>query len=201
MERIAARCVTALRRFQPRGPYQLAGWCLAGVVAFEMARQLAKQGEQVPMLGLFDARGILPLRGSKLRTQWISCHENWIKVKYHLGELRGRRKKLRDTMNHFAKRPQPAARHESQGDLTDLALARYQPEPYAGSIVHFWSTDRPPSRYREFPGEWTPYANGSLTLHEIPGNHITMFQHPNVEILARRLREHLTSVDELAAHA
>jgi len=38
----------------PRGPYLLAGWCLGGKVAFEMARRLVASGDEVAALVLFD---------------------------------------------------------------------------------------------------------------------------------------------------
>jgi hypothetical protein len=37
MEAIAEECVVALRRHRPSGPYALAGWCGAGVLALEIA--------------------------------------------------------------------------------------------------------------------------------------------------------------------
>jgi amino acid adenylation domain-containing protein len=54
IEDMAACYVEALRTVQPHGPYQLGGWSLGGVVAFEMARQLRQQGEAVELLALID---------------------------------------------------------------------------------------------------------------------------------------------------
>ena len=39
---------------QRRGPYFLGGWCVDGVVAYEIAQQLRAAGELVALLGLFD---------------------------------------------------------------------------------------------------------------------------------------------------
>ncbi len=44
-----------LRAARPHGPYRLLGWSLGGVVAFEMARLLAAEGEEVPLLVVIDA--------------------------------------------------------------------------------------------------------------------------------------------------
>ena len=52
---LAAHHVAALRRAQPQGPYRLAGWSLGGVLAFEMAHQLRRDGQQVALLALIDA--------------------------------------------------------------------------------------------------------------------------------------------------
>ena len=44
IEAMAARYLRAVRSIQPAGPYRLCGYCYGGVVAFEMARQLAADG-------------------------------------------------------------------------------------------------------------------------------------------------------------
>jgi thioesterase domain-containing protein/acyl carrier protein len=50
VEALATRYVAAVRQVQPRGPYFIGGLCFGGLVAFEMARQLAQQGETVARL-------------------------------------------------------------------------------------------------------------------------------------------------------
>ena len=45
VEGLAERYLDKIRAIQPNGPYQLGGECFGGVVAFEVARQLAEQGE------------------------------------------------------------------------------------------------------------------------------------------------------------
>jgi hypothetical protein len=52
IEELAAGYVARIRRVQPAGPYRLAGWCFGGVVAYEMACQLERVGEQVELLCL-----------------------------------------------------------------------------------------------------------------------------------------------------
>jgi thioesterase domain-containing protein len=50
----AASYVTELRRAQPTGPYWLAGYSFGGICAYEMARQLIRDGEEVSFLGVVD---------------------------------------------------------------------------------------------------------------------------------------------------
>ncbi|MBC8446872.1 MAG: amino acid adenylation domain-containing protein, partial [Chloroflexi bacterium] len=54
VEDMAAHYVDAVRTVQPEGPYFLAGWSLGGVLAFEMAQQLHRQGQRVALLGMID---------------------------------------------------------------------------------------------------------------------------------------------------
>ena len=49
-EAMAARHVEAMRSVQPRGPYRLGGLCNGGLVAFEVARLLEREGQKVDLL-------------------------------------------------------------------------------------------------------------------------------------------------------
>jgi surfactin synthase thioesterase subunit/acyl carrier protein len=51
---MAERYLAEIRNVQPHGPWHLAGWSFGGLVAFEMARQLRAQGEEIAGLTLID---------------------------------------------------------------------------------------------------------------------------------------------------
>ena len=55
LEDIAAKCVKTIRATQAEGPYFVGGWCDSGVLAYEIAQQLRRQGQHVALLVLFDA--------------------------------------------------------------------------------------------------------------------------------------------------
>jgi thioesterase domain-containing protein len=63
IEDLAAHYIAEIRTVQPHGPYFIGGFCFAGVVAYEMARQLSEQGEELGMVALIDSylRGTRPL--------------------------------------------------------------------------------------------------------------------------------------------
>lgn len=52
---IVNRYVDAVRAASPHGPYRLGGWSMGGVVAFEMARRLEQEGEEVAFVALLDS--------------------------------------------------------------------------------------------------------------------------------------------------
>ncbi|MGH9554005.1 MAG: thioesterase domain-containing protein, partial [Terriglobales bacterium] len=56
VELMAADYLAEIREIQSTGPYHLIGECSGGVVAYEMARQLVRAGEQVAFLALLDCR-------------------------------------------------------------------------------------------------------------------------------------------------
>ncbi|HEU4733057.1 MAG TPA: amino acid adenylation domain-containing protein, partial [Kofleriaceae bacterium] len=54
VEKMAAHYLTEIREVQPHGPYRLGGWSMGGFIAYEMARLLVDQGEQVAELSMID---------------------------------------------------------------------------------------------------------------------------------------------------
>ena len=56
IESFAKDYITQLQKIIPVGPYYLAGFSFGGLVAFEMAIQLQRQGFDVPVLILLDCR-------------------------------------------------------------------------------------------------------------------------------------------------
>jgi non-ribosomal peptide synthetase component F/thioesterase domain-containing protein len=55
VEQRAAACLDEMRSIQPTGPYYIGGWCAAGPLAVETARQIVASGETVGFLVLFDS--------------------------------------------------------------------------------------------------------------------------------------------------
>jgi aspartate racemase len=55
IEEMASHYIEEIRTVQPEGPYFLGGYCLGGIVAFEMAKQLIGQGHKIALLANFNA--------------------------------------------------------------------------------------------------------------------------------------------------
>jgi thioesterase domain-containing protein len=55
VEEVAKGYVELIQRVQPKGPYALMGWCAAGALSFEIARQLVAANQEVSNLYLMDA--------------------------------------------------------------------------------------------------------------------------------------------------
>ncbi|HXM80023.1 MAG TPA: thioesterase domain-containing protein, partial [Thermoanaerobaculia bacterium] len=54
VDEMAAHYLREIRGIQPNGPYHLAGFCFGAILAFEMAQQLRRQGQEVALLASFD---------------------------------------------------------------------------------------------------------------------------------------------------
>ncbi|MCB2311577.1 amino acid adenylation domain-containing protein [Clostridium tagluense] len=55
IETIAEKYLQIIKAIQPNGEYNIAGWSLGGVIAFEIVRQLEKNHEKINNLVLFDS--------------------------------------------------------------------------------------------------------------------------------------------------
>jgi thioesterase domain-containing protein len=55
IEDMAAHYIEVMKTVQPEGPYLLGGWSLGGIVAYEMAQQLAAQGQRIRHLLMLDS--------------------------------------------------------------------------------------------------------------------------------------------------
>src|SRR5262249_18534753 len=68
IEDMAADYIKEIQSLQSEGPYFLGGYSLGGIVAFEIAQQLRKQGQEVASPVLFDPDNFhsqfMPLAGS-----------------------------------------------------------------------------------------------------------------------------------------
>ncbi len=64
VEDIAAHNIQEIRSIQPQGPYLLGGHSFGGKVAFEMAQQLQKQGQEIALLAILDTTA--PEPGNKM---------------------------------------------------------------------------------------------------------------------------------------
>ncbi|MCP4152258.1 MAG: hypothetical protein GY757_31260, partial [bacterium] len=67
---IAKDYILKIKKQQPRGPYYLAGWSIGGTIAFEMAKQLKDEKDEIAFIGLIDTKP--PSGSSKLKTDKFS---------------------------------------------------------------------------------------------------------------------------------
>ena len=102
VEDMAACYINEIRRFQPQGPYFLAGHSFGGVVAYEMARQLQALREPVGLVALFDSK---PRRDVNLSfAQKLAQHTKFLgqRLMYHTNKFFETPRK--DKIEFFARR-------------------------------------------------------------------------------------------------
>ena len=202
VEEIAGRYLPVVREASGGRPYRLAGWSMGGLVAFEMARALAAEGEEVELLALFDTPA--PRRLRRLRQP--DRRERILRFAGDLGGL-GARNPVLDADTVSGDEPledlfhrvrdaglvPPGLRFEEVVGLYRvfesnlLAAGRYRPRPYAGSLELFVSEERAADASRPDSG-WGRLAKGGVRVHQVPGDHYSILTAPGVDVLAERLR-------------
>ena len=188
---IAEPLAQAIRDAQPHGPYYLAGYCASGLLAYEVAVQLAAEGMTPTLLMLVDAYN--PAHYYKTASPAIAA----AKIGYHLGQLcrlRGpqRRAYLLERLRALRGRlavlmPSGAAPVASRNILREAALA-YVPPAYAGDVALF-QEKRP--RILSFRASWAKVVTGSLTVHDVSGHNGIMLEVSPIHELAAALSARL----------
>jgi thioesterase domain-containing protein/acyl carrier protein len=208
VEALAARYIEDMRTLQPEGPYYLVGISFGGKVAFEMARQLDLQGQQVALLALLDTSA--PGAIQKLPTQKrILSHWNnysqqgsaYLRSKAR-GFITGKLTKLHHQLHNRSKRtysklclalgyPLPQSCHSFMVRQENLQISRsYDPQPYNGKITLFRAIARNLRIASTIDSKlgWEKLARQGVEVHQIPGSHLGMLEEPNVQFLAEKLK-------------
>ncbi len=213
---IAADMAGIMRERQPVGPYCLGGWCADGMVAYEMARQLEAAGEQIQLLALFDS--LNPEYMPEFhRRQFIGRFLNSLKgqSKFHLACLR--QLDLREIPDYVMQRLKAfsemvrakwlvrQSHSQTNRDEIDMEAWRpsgmrifirgYRPKPLKGPTVLFRSASWLNSNAEDANLGWDAMPGSRLTVHRIPGDHVSIFLEPNVGLLAEKLAESLAAFE------
>jgi surfactin family lipopeptide synthetase C len=192
IEEMASHYIEEIRGVQAQGPYFLGGHCYGGVIMYEMAQQLTRQGEQVAMMAMMDSSAPRINRSvtNMLGYAWKALRRNPGQLLAYFVQIEIPTR-LRWFMIALAERL--SGKVEPQ-DSVSIALRRvgaaisnayqlYEPTTYPGRITYFMNSER-----ARLPHEkWGELAGDGLDLHVFPGTPNTTFQPPSVEVLATQV--------------
>jgi amino acid adenylation domain-containing protein len=170
---LAEILVTSIRRVQPRGPYTLIGYSFGGLLAYEVARLLAGQGEQIAWLGLLDTPTPDTLR--RLRRRWKSPTARLARlrepgraqlfIEYGRNLRWSAREKL--IAARLARR-RPAEQFDVRAAWR--VMRRYASDGHTEPIHLFVTSDTAIQIGCADLG-WSTQHRGPLTIHRLPGDH------------------------------
>jgi aspartate racemase len=211
VEELAEHFLELVRTVDPQGPYRLLGYSLGGLVAYEMAQRLRRQGAPPAFLGLLDtpAPGYppnLPL-GKRLAVHLgnvarLAPRERRAYLKERLGNLRQR---LRS-----GEQRQADYEHEIEGLVTprmrDVLAAhrrageRYRVAPYAGPITLLRAEhpDWPATSFDDPQMGWSAFVSGEIEVRDVPGAHLEVLEASHAPALAAQLAAALERTDSAA---
>ncbi len=161
VEEMAGLYLAEIRSVQPRGPWHLAGWSFGGLPAFELARRLRDQGEEIGSLVLIDPTDPSdPSDSDRITLQAALTRELGLPLEtFDPADLRRRFEVYRASAE---------------------AVRAYRPGPYDGPLDLFEAADRPAPA-----STWRRLARHTVVL---PGDHYSVLAPPQVEALAEALR-------------
>lgn len=182
IESMAERYLREVLAQDPTGPYLLAGTCMGGMVAFEMAQQLVRAGRPVALLALLDVPHPFPAWWHPdWREKWFGSLRDpvrdgarmlrWAVVR---GLGRGRTQRGLTEYRHFV------------ANMNSLANRRYRPRPYPGTLTLFTTAE---TRYDGGDRRLMMRRHARATrLITLPGVRRGLFARPVVDELAAKLQ-------------
>jgi thioesterase domain-containing protein len=215
LEEMAARYVEAVKAAQPHGPYHLGGWSFGGFVAFEMAQQLVRLGDEVGLLAILDAAKSERLgRADDAELLAILCEEVGLQISTEI--LRSLRPPERS--RHVAQQLEAANLMPADVSLTWIgfelsifkarlwAVDHHVFKTYPGRITLFRAAE-PDAYHLEYPDPiladpargWGQLSSEPVDIQVVPGNHVTICKEPNVRVLAGKLMACLEDAYRLTA--
>lgn len=183
IEVLAERYVAELRRLRPEGPYHLVGHSRAGIIAWEMARQLTEAGAEMGLLCVIDA---LPPEVRHLPVSRSTVVRNVVAA-----SPRTLARKSRRRIVDLASRPAWVRRLRWQRsdqtgrlEMIDTRLRDYRMRPFDGRLLLVESTEPSPSLlYKTPPPAAKAYEQLGLVPHgyrllQLPGGHTALVTAP-----------------------
>ncbi|MBI1842611.1 MAG: amino acid adenylation domain-containing protein, partial [Verrucomicrobia bacterium] len=200
IDSMAEHYIEEVLRVQSSGPFYLGGFCMGGVIAYEMARQLIAQGHTVGlivMIGTYnpveairsvDSVGSLEVWRQKLVFHWA----NWSALP--VGErgtylshrfkamVDGRLKRLAGRVSQITRHlgsTRNGVVHELLEDYNDKLGMKYQPEPMDVDVLLV----RPQKNFTFWSDPhlgWRGVVRGHLELTSVPANPGGMLVEPYV---------------------
>ncbi len=222
IEERARRYIADMRNVQPRGPYRVAGWCAAGPLAVEIARQLPLAGDEVAMLLLFDSwlpgypESLAKIARSKSFAKVIKGKIAGLKIRFsgmttiqrvaHLAHIiRRRLKQSRDDfyvrnwaqMNNLSQKlnvPLPQFMHNTTIQ-TFAAMREFRAESMPVRMTLVRATESVRFEGASLSCGWEAVAASGIDVLWAPGDHETMFRGTNLQVTAQLVKQSLAAIE------
>lgn len=195
-----------IQRHFPHGPISLGAVSLASYVAYDLAQQLIDAGREVRVIAMFDSAGPggrsrlsgkarLGVHLRQLRRQGPThlvriLANRWADMAYRSKKLRLRLQKRNGayapmTVEHFMV-------------AAELAVEAYEARPIPRPLTIFRAEENvfdSPESARNGLG-WASVAEAGFEVIDVPGDHLSILQPPNVTALAHHLSRLLAEMPE-----
>ncbi len=198
----------------PSGPLYLAGWCAAGTLTVEIARQLRESGREVGLVALFDAErpGFTLPKGLRFwavrtwqksvfhvrriqRIPWgekftyifeaLERNWDWAVESYYMANYHS----MLWLQKRFGLSLSEAAYNNVYASIA--TLHDFSVRPYPGKLNLYRAADVPNFAEMDATLGWSTIAQGGVEVSFVPGDHVSMFKKPHIVDLAHHLQQQL----------
>ena len=214
----AALYVREIRSVNPAGPYYLGGWCAAGPLAVETARQLADAGAIVSMVVLFDSwrpgyaaeftathsaspemsRKAVLKRKYRYHRKMLAPLSPSARLKYAYDAMGMKVRSSRDKLylRHWKMAERVfkwfgfALPHfmHNVSLKTIDSVRQFKGQPFPGRITLIRATEVPYLPQADPACGWNELARAGVEVLFTPGSHESMFLEPNLSTLGKTLQ-------------
>jgi thioesterase domain-containing protein len=212
VEQLAVDFIHDLRKVQAHGPYQLCGYSNAGLVAYEMARLLLSQGEEVSFLALFDAwhpeftRNLPFWELARYRTmRFVDRLWKYGRI-LHQGQFDDlaagilqfvdkRAKLVAWRVARFLFRTTDRAAPAGMKVIESIiSLQAYSPKPYERRFMLIRPNDPVDKKLNDLTVGWHVCATAGVDVHFVPTLHGHMMDRPYVRAVVEKIAPYLADV-------
>jgi thioesterase domain-containing protein/acyl carrier protein len=218
IKEMATRCLKAIQKLQPEGPYYLGGWSLGGCVAFEIAQQLRQQGQQVALLALLDVSNTPPNDENLVLLPWFASYlgaRRYQELPLQYDTLSGLN--LDEQLNSVLQVAIEVGLLAPDTQLTEIRrlfsaykkgvraslhqVQQYHLQPYPEPII-LCQASKTLNQFNNAGGPqqlWNQLNQLSVQrpkTYIVPGDHYTMWLEPHVQTLAQILQHSLDQAEQ-----
>ena len=206
IDQMAADYISEIVATNPKGPYALGGFSYGGIVAYEMARQLLAQGKEVTILAQFDTY-VYP---SYYYTNPLI--KKILGTSFQMGKIVYLSFNMFASKKHFIRRKEllkiqvsglfirlkhgKEKQYEMQFNVPykmehnhAIATKAYTITPQDIVIDLFRAQEEINFVHDHDLLGWKKMGRKGIRKHMVPGNHVDMFEKPNVDFLAASLQK------------
>ena len=219
IEAVATYYAEELTAFQPEGAFVVGGSSVGATIALEIAQQLRAAGRTVDLVfaldgapyntgaetpawnprlywkylcnvPLFIQGDLMKNFSAQLLARRLAVKVRWLK-KVLAATLRVGRDFDSAGIDSFLDTSRYSETHvQYMSSLFQAFRRKYIPRPYAGRAVLYLAKIRPPFHLLELDLAWQSFAS-DLEIVRVPGNHISLIENPNVQVIAADLKRRM----------
>lgn len=198
---IAQSALASIRGQQPKGPYLLAGYSYGGVLAFEVARELIEQGEEVAFCGLIDSFMPYSRRFPKSLPDLLSAivhAPSWMidsltrkEMVPHIQRLLQIRSNRKNSIGNLRLGSEV---HHQLCRILMKSCDKHTLGSWPRPLWLYHSRIRPLRHSHRIVTQWRLATGAEVIARSLPGNHETMILPPYSTVLAEMMMKDIQSV-------